>query len=604
MSVLPTQVYPVFTVAVWLTLAAAVVSWGVAAYAWRYRPAAGAGAMTALTAATGWWALGYVIELSLVDLEAKLLLANLQWMGVLLGPVAWVAFAFSYTGRDQYATPPSLIALSVLPAIGIVAVWTNPAHHLMWSSTTVVPAADGAFSLLKHEWGPLYWALLGYGYLLWFTGAVLLVQTAFDLPAVYRLQATTIVVGALLPLVGNVATMLLELYGAALDVTPAAFAGAGIACTVALTRYDLLEVRPVPRWVARERVLEEMADVVVVTDTRWRVTELNAAAKRLLGDGDESLKGTPIRAVVPGFSPDDRSEADPVVETLSVATDGGQRYFELRASEVTDFHGRPVGHAIVLRDVTDRRHYLQRLEVMNRVLRHNLRTEANILHGYADLVVSELEGGDGESARRYAEMVRDSALDLSEISQKARKLDDMVDERRAAIERDTAPVSDQIRAAVADVTTQFPAARVRVGALPDPTVECSMTLVPILRELVENGVEHDPEDRPLVTVWATVEESELVVRVADHGPGIHPEEVDAIRSDVETPLHHGSGLGLWLVTWGVNSLGGCVRFDANDRGGTVVTLRIPGCERADAGEDSSESLTEAGPDRPAADCGP
>lgn len=42
----------------------------------------------------------------------------------------------------------------------------------------------------------------------------------------------------------------------------------------------------------------------------------------------------------------------------------------------------------------------------------------------------------------------------------------------------------------------------------------------------------------------------------------------------ETKLHHGSGLGLWLVWWGVDRLGGEVWFDVD--GGTTVTLALPG----------------------------
>jgi signal transduction histidine kinase len=575
MSVVAAGTDPLFSAALGVTLLAAVVSWGVAVWAWRHRPAAGARALTALTAATGWWALGYVFELLATDVGTKLVLAKLQWIGVLFGPVAWVTFALSYTGRDRYTTLESLAGLSLLPFVGVLAVWTNPSHHLMWTSTWTVASPGDALVLLKHDWGVLYWALLGYGYLLWLAGAGMLVRMALDLPSVYRLQAGTLVLGAVLPLVGNLATTALELAGAALDVTPATFAGAGLACTVALRRYDLLEARPVPQWIARERVLAEMADAVVVTDTRWDVTELNDAAVTLFEDDSETLRGRAVEDLLPGFVPPGDDADPPVVETVTLSTAGVERHYELRASDFTDHHGRLIGHAIVLRDVTDRRHYLQRLEVMNRVLRHNLRTEANLLHGYADLVVSELDAGNVETARQHADRVQESAFDLAEISEKARKLDDVVDGERGDGERETAPVVDQLRAAIEEVTTEYPDANVRLGALPDPDVECSMTVVPVVRELVENAVEHTPDETPRVVVWGGVDDGTLVVRVADEGPGIHPQEVEAIRAAVETPLHHGSGLGLWLVTWGVNQLGGTVSFDDRDGGGTVVTLRIP-----------------------------
>ncbi|MFB6156422.1 MAG: ATP-binding protein [Haloferacaceae archaeon] len=67
----------------------------------------------------------------------------------------------------------------------------------------------------------------------------------------------------------------------------------------------------------------------------------------------------------------------------------------------------------------------------------------------------------------------------------------------------------------------------------------------------------------------------LVVTVADDGPGIPEDELAAITAGEETSLSHGSGLGLWLATWGADALGGDLSF-ADRNPGTVVTLRVPG----------------------------
>ena len=574
-SSLPSAAEGTTAFALGLTALAAVVSWWVAAYAWRRRPAAGATPLAALTVSTGWWALGYLVELLVVDPSLKLFVAKLEWAGVFVGPVAWVVFAFSYTGRDRYTSPLALAAVSLLPAIALVAVWTNSAHGLVWEAVRVEQFANGHLFLLTYEWGPLYWVMLGYGYLLWLTGAVLLVRTALDMPAVYRLQSGALVLGALMPVVANFATTLLQTYGAAFDMTPAAFAGAGLACTLALDKYDLLESRPVPRWVARDRIVEEMADAMVVTDTKWRVTDVNDEAVRLLDDGRRAVKGEHVSELLPGFTPSRTVDSHPHVETVTMRLDGGQRYFELRTSDFTDYHGRPIGNAVVLRDVTDRRLYLQQLEVMNRVLRHNLRTEANLLYGYANLVVADLEGGDDEGARRHATTLQERAFGLADIGEKARQLADLRGASADASEAREVSVREQLHAVVDAVEAEFPRAGVRLGAVPDSAVACPLTLELVVRELVENGVEHNPADVPQVAVWATAEDDYLVVRVVDDGPGIQPAELAVIEADGETPLQHGSGLGLWLVTWGVDYLGGEVSFGERWPTGTLVTVRAP-----------------------------
>ncbi|RDZ65643.1 histidine kinase [Haloferax sp. Atlit-12N] len=566
-----TQPTPLVFIIIGLMVITGAVSGYVALFAWRRRAMPGATGLAVLALASGWWSVGYLFELLVEDVTLKLTLANLQWVGVLAAPLAWFLFSFSYAGRDRYTAPASLLALSVLPLAGLVAVWTNPAHHLMWSSVSVVPAIGRTITVLQTEWGPLYWVVLGYSYLLWLAGAVVIFRTALDMPNIYRLQATALILGTLMPVLGNVATTFLELYGAAIDMTPAAFAFAGLACTVAVSRYELLEARPVPRWVARERVVETMTDAVIVTDTKWRITDANQAAKRILGDPAAELKGNPVSDVIEEFSPDERD-----TDHLTVRLGSGHRYFELRTNAFTDHHGRDIGHALVFRDVTDRRLNLQQLEVMNRVLRHNLRTEANLLEGYANLVLDDIDAGELDDARGHAQTLHDHASTLVNISQKARKLgatrggdgDGNGDIRLL-------PAAVQIRAAADAIRTEFAHANVRVHDLPDHDFVCAPTLEPIVRELVENSVQHDPAATPVVTVTTTHEGDELAIRIEDNGPGIRSSELAAINAHGETQLRHASGLGLWLVKWGVDQLGGTVTFDAHDEGGTEVVLRIP-----------------------------
>jgi signal transduction histidine kinase len=103
-----------------------------------------------------------------------------------------------------------------------------------------------------------------------------------------------------------------------------------------------------------------------------------------------------------------------------------------------------------------------------------------------------------------------------------------------------------------------------------------------LEQLVENAVVHNDADEPWVRVRVDRDESpsgyeQVVVRVADDGPGIPPGERVPLDLDVDpTPTTHGSGFGLHTVGQVVDIAGGEVDIDDYDStGGTVVTVTLP-----------------------------
>ena len=70
--------------------------------------------------------------------------------------------------------------------------------------------------------------------------------------------------------------------------------------------------------------------------------------------------------------------------------------------------------------------------------------------------------------------------------------------------------------------------------------------------------------------------------VADNGPGIPESERRVFTEGTETPLSHGSGLGLWLTEWIVTRSNGHLCFEENDPRGTVVRVRLRETEPASA----------------------
>ncbi|MEU2868516.1 ATP-binding protein [Streptomyces olivoreticuli] len=96
--------------------------------------------------------------------------------------------------------------------------------------------------------------------------------------------------------------------------------------------------------------------------------------------------------------------------------------------------------------------------------------------------------------------------------------------------------------------------------------------------------------RPRVTVTLRAEGGELLMRVADTGPGVAPEAVDEVfrrgwttKADkAQGAAVHGRGLGLALVRQAAGRNGGTVTVADAPGGGAEFTVRLPLCVRAGA----------------------
>jgi PAS domain S-box-containing protein len=269
---------------------------------------------------------------------------------------------------------------------------------------------------------------------------------------------------------------------------------------------------------------------------------------------------------------DDRAEEGEYPRTeVRRQTADGIRHFLFRGVPVEAEDGALEGFGIYT-DITDQKTRERRLQVLNRVLRHNLRNEMNVVIGNADMIASD--GADRDDVERRAREIVATASDVADMGERVRQLERALDRTGVGVVDVTELVRETLdpyrdRDDVA-VETDLPASlRVAAGDL----------LGVALDDIVENALDHHDGDRPSVAVSACEVDGWVEVSVADDGPGIPDEEVAVLDDDEEiTQLTHGSGLGLWLVDWLVTSLGGEVRFETNDPRGTVVTLRLPAAE--------------------------
>jgi signal transduction histidine kinase len=220
----------------------------------------------------------------------------------------------------------------------------------------------------------------------------------------------------------------------------------------------------------------------------------------------------------------------------------------------------------------------EKLAVLNRIVRHNLRTEAQTLTGYAELLAAETD--PDEDLARYATAVQERARSLGEMHDDLKRAFETLE---VGAETETLVLGELLPQFVEDMRVTYPDADIRLEPLPEEhlAVEASPELPAALAELVANSVEHSStnsrtnEDGP--TIRIAVRENargRVDVTVTDDGPGIPEMERAVVSGETAIDqLNHGQGIGLWFVKWVADLSGGSVEFD--ERGaGAAVTIRL------------------------------
>ncbi|AKH97279.1 PAS domain-containing sensor histidine kinase [Halanaeroarchaeum sulfurireducens] len=334
-----------------------------------------------------------------------------------------------------------------------------------------------------------------------------------------------------------------------------------------------------------ESFVKSAKDVILSIDDDGFFSYVSPASNSVLGYDPDDLRGTSALDYV---HPEEKSEAESGLRsTVDGDGDDVTREFRFQRSDgtwiwveaiCTGCRGGgsdDVGIAI-LRDITERKEYERELahqrdalEVLNEVVRHDIRNQLQLVTAYAGMLEGDLEGENQE----YAATIRESGQNAIEVTRTARDLAAtmIADERVASISLRHAVESplEQVRSAYSD------AVFVVDGAIPDVAVAADEMLESVFRNLLQNAVQHNDKAVPRVEISATVDDV-ATVHVADNGPGVREDMKDDVFGAGETGLKSDStGLGLYLVNTLVDRYGGTVHVRDNDPDGAIFDIELP-----------------------------
>jgi PAS domain S-box-containing protein len=334
-------------------------------------------------------------------------------------------------------------------------------------------------------------------------------------------------------------------------------------------------------------LVESAEDAIIVKDLDGVIRSWNAGAQRLLGYRADEIVGTPITQLLP----DDRKEEEALVlsrirrgeplshfETVRRTKSGSLVDVSLTISPVRDRSGAIVGASKIMRDITERKRYVEQLRSLNdelerRILARNAELRErdamlqeihhrvkNNLQVISSLLSMQMRTLHDDATRAALRQCRSRVETMAQIHETLYQSQDYSSVPFAKYARELATrVLSASGLSPDEVAMRFEMQDISLGV--EQAIPCAL----ILNELISNALKHafTAGAGTLRIELRRLPENTVLLGVSDDGVGIAP-GIDPARS---------GSLGMQLVVTLAEQLDG--RLDIGRAPGAAFRITFP-----------------------------
>jgi len=545
------------------------------------------------------WCLVAAIDLITQSLDAKVLLYKVGFMVFPFVPIVWLETVHRFVHGRPLLYGSRLIAVSAIPLITILLVWTGEAHTFFRYGFWV--DGSGGFSTLRFERGP--WAFVDVAYMVGVAGYAFYLLWKWlpeVMPSAARARLVLVGVGGV-PVAVNLAAYLGLTPVVGFNYTPVLFAAGGSLLTWALVHYRVIDLGHT----SRGSIVERLKDFLIVLDGDNKIVDINGPACKVLGANRESVIGwgaSEVLSVWPDVVEGLRAAEGESIEVSLPSEDGGHAFYELSILPIeSKGQGRSRARLLILRDISSHKKIeddLRRAKVAAEeadraksrflaMMSHEIRTPMNAVVGFADILKASVLTGE---QNEYVDLIRESGESLLVV------IDDLLDYSRIetgqiVLEHKPFEVHDKVSTICRLMLPRAKAKGLDLFWEIEPEVPKTMIgdggrMGQILLNLISNAVKFS--DRGEIHVSAHVMRGRdlavprdsllLEFRIADTGIGVAPEMRDRIflpfsQVDNSTSREYGgTGLGLAISRKLCQLMGGEMRHQDREEGGSIFSF--------------------------------
>ena len=313
------------------------------------------------------WSLCSGIEAGSVGLSTKVLWSKISYLGFVWASPLCFLFVLAYTNHWKWIKPPYLVVIGAISLITLILAWTNDYHGLVWSAFT---PGDRRLNLYIYDHGPWFWVYVVFQLALYIFNLVVLFRDLRYQKSPYREQTITILIATLLPASAGILYSFKISPIPGLDWMPIFTFFTGILFTWSIFHYRLLDIVPI----ARETLVEQMLDGMIVLDDQQRIIDINPSARSMVKKGDAVKIGDKLSDVMPDiYSALVGAKNQSVTQVLSFKESAkDQRFVDVRFAFIKGGRNGTTSSLLILRDITKRKTIEDSLNQANRELERRL----------------------------------------------------------------------------------------------------------------------------------------------------------------------------------------------------------------------------------------
>ena len=354
-----------------------------------------------------------------------------------------------------------------------------------------------------------------------------------------------------------------------------------------------------------ETVFNAIQEGIIVTDSKGRITYLNDAAGELFGleAGDaigkrldermrgldwESLtqSGGPVSRDMEIFYPANRFInfyiVPLMIEHRDSASGDAVPGLPRSASAAT---GEQVGHAMILRDITESRRSAQQtleserlnaLTLLAAGVAHEIGNPLNSLHIHLQLMERKVRELKGEARQELQESIDVARAEIG-------RLDSIVTQFLRAIRPSKPQLNPESVNAIVDEAVRFFAPEIHDrDVVVEQELRSDLPLLQLDRDQIKqafyNVIKNSLEAmkrRGILRIRTDMDDAHVLISFIDTGGGISPGNLSRVFEPYFTTKSSGTGLGLLIVRRIVREHGGELSIESSQEKGLTLTIRLP-----------------------------